>query len=251
MDGTIFSIEEFAVNDGPGIRTTVFLKGCPLRCQWCHNPEGISFEPQILKKKNGLEEMCGEKISAKVLADKLLRNEKIFKMNEGGVTFTGGEPLAQAQFLFETMRLLKNRVHIAIETSGFATGAIFKEATGLADLILMDNKSCDPQVHKKFTGVDNTQILENLKFLCRADTDFIVRVPLIPGVNDTLKNMEALSEILKEAKRLKRVELLRYNKIAGTKYYMLGKKYSPDFNTSIQPDIHDTFTANSIPFIVL
>ena len=83
MEGTIFSIEEFAVNDGPGIRTTVFLKGCPLRCQWCHNPEGISFEPQILKKKNGVEEMCGEKISAKALADKLLRNEKIFKMNEG------------------------------------------------------------------------------------------------------------------------------------------------------------------------
>ena len=172
-------------------------------------------------------------------------------MNEGGVTFTGGEPLAQAQFLFETMRLLKDRVHIAIETSGFAKASVFKEAVGLADLILMDNKSCDPQVHKKFTGVDNTQILENLKFLCRADTDFIVRVPLIPGVNDTLKNMEALSEILKGAKRLKRVELLRYNKIAGAKYYMLGKKYSPDFNTSIQPDIHDTFTANSIPFIVL
>lgn len=172
MEGTIFSIEEFAVNDGPGIRTTVFLKGCPLRCQWCHNPEGISFEPQILKKKNGLEEMCGEKISAKALADKLLRNEKIFKMNEGGVTFTGGEPLAQAQFLFETMRLLKDRVHIAIETSGFAKASVFKEAVGLADLILMDNKSCDPQVHKKFTGVDNNQILENLRF-CAGQTPIL------------------------------------------------------------------------------
>lgn len=120
MDGTIFSIEEFAVNDGPGIRTTVFLKGCPLRCRWCHNPEGMAFAPQILKKKNGAEEICGERVSPRELAGRLLRNERIFRMNEGGVTFTGGEPLAQPQFLFETMELLKGRVHIALETSAHA-----------------------------------------------------------------------------------------------------------------------------------
>ena len=83
MDGTIFSVEEFAVNDGPGIRTTVFLKGCPLRCRWCHNPEGMAFAPQILKKKNGAEETCGERVSPRELAGRLLRNERIFRLNEG------------------------------------------------------------------------------------------------------------------------------------------------------------------------
>ena len=160
MDGTIFSVEEFAVNDGPGIRTTVFLKGCPLRCRWCHNPEGMAFAPQILKKKNGAEEICGERVSPRELAGRLLRNERIFRMNEGGVTFTGGEPLAQPQFLFETMELLKGRVHIALETSAHAPPEIFRRAAELADLILIDCKSCDPEVHKKFTGVGNARIPE-------------------------------------------------------------------------------------------
>lgn len=251
MDGTIFSIEEFAVNDGPGIRTTVFFKGCPLRCQWCHNPEGISFAPQMLKKKNGIEEICGEKISAQRLAQRLLRDDKIFAMNEGGVTFTGGEPLAQPAFLFEIMQLLKGRIHIAIETSAFAETEIFRKAVELADLVLIDNKSCDPTIHKKFTGVDNAQILANLKYLCAADTKFIVRVPLIPTVNDSASNMRALSEILKGSKNLLRVELLRYNKIAGAKYYMLSKTYAPDFDINVQPEVHDTFTINNIPFIAL
>lgn len=251
MDGTIFSIEEFAVNDGPGIRTTVFLKGCPLRCRWCHNPEGMAFAPQILKKKNGAEEICGERVSPRELAGRLLRNERIFRMNEGGVTFTGGEPLAQPQFLFETMALLKGRVHIALETSAHAPPEIFRRAAELADLILIDCKSCDPEVHKKFTGVGNARILENLKYLCRSGAEFVARVPLIPSVNDTRENMSKLSEILRGAKSLRRVELLRYNKIAGAKYYMLGKTYFPGFDANKTPEIWDEFTKNGIPFIVL
>ncbi len=250
MKGIIFSIEEFAVNDGPGIRTTVFLKGCPLRCQWCHNPEGREFEPQLLEKKSG-REICGREVSAQELATELLKNEKIFAMNEGGITFTGGEPLAQADFLFETMRLLKDRIHIAIETSAFADSETFKTAISLADLVLVDCKSTNSEIHKKYTGVDNAQILENIRALCTSKTKFIVRVPLIPDVNDTLENMESLSKILEGAENLVRVELLSYNKSAGAKYSWIGLKYLPEFDTKKRPNIYDTFTKRNIKFISL
>ena len=251
MQGTIFSIEDFAVNDGPGIRTTVFLKGCPLCCQWCHNPEGISFKPQILIKKNGEESVCGKTITSDELAEKLLRDEKIFQLNEGGVTFTGGEPLSQSDFLLDVLSKIRPRIHTAVETSGFATSKIFRKVVENIDLVLIDNKSTDTQIHKKYTGVDNSQILENLHWLCKADTPFIVRVPLIPTVNDSLENLEKLSDILKGAKNLIRVELLRYHKTAGAKYYMLGKKYKPDFDTSLTPQTFDTFTKNKIKHIIL
>ncbi|MBE6411530.1 MAG: glycyl-radical enzyme activating protein [Opitutales bacterium] len=251
MQGTIFSIEDFAVNDGPGIRTTVFLKGCPLCCQWCHNPEGISFKPQILIKKNGEESVCGKTITSDELAEKLLRDEKIFQLNEGGVTFTGGEPLSQADFLLDVLSKIRPRIHTAVETSGFATSTIFRKVVENVDLVLIDNKSTDAQIHKKYTGVDNTQILENLQWLCNANTPFIVRVPLIPTVNDSLENLEKLSDILKDAKNLIRVELLRYHKTAGAKYYMLGKEYKPDFDTSLAPKTFDTFTKNKIKHIIL
>lgn len=120
MKGTIFSIEEFAINDGPGIRTTFFLKGCPLRCEWCHNPEGLSPKPQLMKKKDETV-ISGAEIEAKELADKLLRYERIFKLNKGGVTFTGGEPLMQADFLLEVLGLIRPQIHCAIETSGYAS----------------------------------------------------------------------------------------------------------------------------------
>lgn len=251
MKGTVFSIEDFAVNDGPGIRTTVFLKGCPLCCQWCHNPEGISFKPQLLRKKNGDEYICGKEISSDELAEKLLRDEKIFILNEGGVTFTGGEPLSQADFLLDVLLKIRPKIHCAVETSGFATASIFQKVVKNLDLVLIDNKSTNSQIHKKYTGVDNVQIIENLKWLCTANTPFIVRVPLIPQVNDSLENLEKLSDIIKGATHLLRVELLRYHKTAGAKYYMLGKEYKPDFNTELSPQIFDTFTKNKINYIVL
>ncbi len=251
MNGTIFSIEDFAINDGPGIRTTVFLKGCPLRCQWCHNPEGIDFQPRVLHKKDGSEFLCGKSISSDELVEKLLRDEKIFSLNEGGVTFTGGEPLSQHEFLFEVIAKINFRIHVAIETSAYAPLRVFQKAATLVDLILIDNKSTNPLIHRKYTGVDNSQILENLKWLCSANTDFIVRVPLIPSVNDTLENMESLSDILKGARRLLRVELLPYHKTAGAKYYMLGKDYNPDFDVNLVPQVLDTFTKNNIKYTVL
>ena len=232
--GTVFSIEEFAIHDGPGIRTTVFLKGCPLRCTWCHNPEGQAFEPETMVKK-GERSICGEIYSPKELAAKLLRNEDIFKMNGGGVTFTGGEPLSQAQFLLEVLEELDGRIHTAIETSGYAPMEVFREVTGKVDLVMMDIKMVDPELHRKWTGKSNSLILNNLDILVASGRPFIARIPLIPGVNDDKENLEATAALLEGTTGLQRVELLPYHKTAGAKYPMVGRDYIPGFNTEIPP----------------
>lgn len=237
MKGIIFSIEEFAINDGPGIRTTVFLKGCPLRCAWCHNPEGISPKPQWLEKKTG-RVLSGYEADSDELAQKFLKNKEIFAMNGGGITITGGEPLMQADFAADI--LLKSKpIHGAIETSGHADPEVFEKVARACDLILFDIKHTDNDTHKKFTGIGNEKILKNLENLCGWDIPFIIRIPLIPEVNDTRENMLAILSIIKKAKNLERVEFLPYHKTAGAKYYMLGKTYNPPFNTEAVPRVFD------------
>ena len=234
MKGTIFSIEEFAINDGPGIRTTVFLKGCPLRCQWCHNPEGLSPEPQVMQKKDG-PEVCGTVMEARELADQLLRNERIFRLNKGGVTFTGGEPLMQADFLLEVLTDIHPRIHCAAETSGYASESAFLKVLRHLDFVLFDCKHTDDRLHRRFTRVSNQPILRNLSLLKKSDVPFALRIPLIPGVNDTEENMLAVAGLISDAANLQRVELLRYNKAAGAKYSKVGMEYSPDFDTEAEP----------------
>ena len=249
MQGTIFSIEEFAINDGPGIRTNIFMKGCPMRCVWCHNPEGISPEPQYLDKKEG-RVLCGRKVGAEELAAQMLDNRDIFEMSSGGVTLTGGEPLFQPGFAREFLQRVKP-LHTAIETSGYASEKVFREVTEASDLVLMDVKHTDPEKHKKYTGVDNGPILKNLEYLCAADTDFIVRIPLIPGVNDSRENMETVCKLIGNAKRLVRVELLRYHRTAGAKYRMAGLEYDPPFDTGREPEVHGVFEEHDIKTMLL
>ena len=249
--GTIFSIEEFALHDGPGIRTTVFFKGCPLRCAWCHNPEGFSFTPQIIHTIDG-ERICGELITAEALADRLAQNAGFFDMTLGGITVTGGEPLAQPEFLAELLSLLHKRgIHTAIETSGYASAEVFKHIVPLTDLILFDIKSMDASIHKKYTGIDNALILINLEWLVRSKAKFIVRLPLIPNVNDSAEQMEAVFETIKDATGLVRVEMLRYHKTAGAKYAMLGMVYNPPFDVHIPVEINNIFEKNNIKNIIL
>ena len=249
MRGRVFSIEEFAINDGPGIRTTVFLKGCPLRCVWCHNPEGWLSEPQWLDKK-GRKELCGYELTPEELAEILLRDKELYIDSGGGVTFTGGEPMTQATFLCETMRLLPD-VHKAVETSGYVASEIFEKVLQLVDLVLFDVKIVDADMHKRYTGVDNAPILANLKTLCKSGKPFVIRIPLIPGVNDTRKNMEMTASLLEGSKGLQRVELLRYHKTAGAKYPMAGISYDPPFDENREPQIHDVFTDKGIKLLVL
>lgn len=227
--GIIFDIEELGIHDGPGIRKLVFFKGCPLRCTWCHNPEGLSFSKEWMVGQSGERKICGEKYEAKELAEKLLKGKDILLNSGGGITITGGEPLAQSAFLFDLIKYLKP-INIAIETSGYAPSKVFRRAVNEVDLVLMDLKHTNLEIHKKYTGVDNSLILDNLHYLHQAETDFIVRIPLIPGVNDTKENMEKTAQLIKDASNLLKVELLPYHKTAGAKYKMVGGIYNPGFD---------------------
>lgn len=264
--GIIFDIEEFAVHDGPGIRKTVFLKGCPLRCNWCHNPEGMSFKKEMMVSKGSctncgkctdvceqencsacgacinicplyLRKICGTEVEAEDLAKELLKGKEILEKSNGGITISGGEPMAQPEFLLELINEL-GPIHVAMETSGYAPPEIFREVVDSVDLILMDIKHTDPQIHKKVTGVDNVLILNNLKYLCSSGRKFYVRIPLIPGINDTRENMGKTAELVKDAKSLERVEFLPYHRTAGAKYTMVGKEYKPVFDVNQKPNVY-------------
>lgn len=234
--GIIFSVEEFAINDGPGIRTTVFLKGCPLRCAWCHNPEGWEPEPQLFHGVDG-DRICGRKVEAEELAAELLRNKDFFAMNQGGVTFTGGEPTLQADFLCDVLDRLSG-IHRAVETCGWCSEKTFQRVLDRVELVLFDIKHVDPEAHRHWTGVDNAPIQANLTRLKRSGKPFVVRIPLIPGVNDSQANMEATAALLQDAPALQRVELLRYHKTAGAKYPRVDLEYKPCFDTEAAPALH-------------
>ncbi|MBQ4110116.1 MAG: glycyl-radical enzyme activating protein [Clostridia bacterium] len=249
MNGTIFDIKEFSIHDGPGSRITVFLKGCPLRCRWCHNPEGLKAEPQLMFKKNfctdckkcfepcshseckpfnrcihacmnGCLSVAGEVISAKELAKKLLENADFFEMTGGGVTVSGGEPMMQADFVCELADELKG-VHKAIQTSGYADFETYKKVISKFDYIMQDIKLANCDEHRLYTCVGNEKILKNIEWLKESGKEFIFRVPLIPGITETEENLKAISQIAGDFP----VELLKYNVLAGAKYEMLGAEY--------------------------
>lgn len=280
MEGVVFSIEEFSVYDGPGIRTSVFLKGCPLRCTWCHNPEGQAFAPCIVRSPNGcigcrfcvdaairkggkiffteesikkcpmhLLRKCGETIESEALVKRLMKNERILK--GGGITFSGGEPLAQSDFLMDCLKQLKGKLHTAVQTSGFCEERIFTEVLEHTDYFLYDIKIADSNLHKEYTGVSNERILRNLRILAHSGKEFVIRIPLIPGVTDTKENITAVAEILAQ-NQIFYAELLPYNTMAGGKYKMLMREYTPKFDTKISPQAHtDLFEKSGIQTKIL
>lgn len=249
MNGVIFDIKEMAVHDGPGIRTTVFFKGCPLRCKWCHNPEGLTVEPQLMYKQarcikcgrcktecnhpecqpfgkcirvcpQNCLEISGRTVEAKFLAKELKENAEILGDSFGGFTFSGGEPLAQPKFLIELMDELKD-YHLCIETSGYAKTEVFSEILEKLDFVIMDMKIADSELHKKYTGVSNSRILENFETLRKSGKPYLIRTPLIPNITDTKENLDAIKELIGASEW----ERLPYNKMAGAKYKMLGMSY--------------------------
>lgn len=272
--GVIFDIKQFAVFDGPGIRTTVFLKGCPLRCMWCHNPEGLSFEPQLMVSPNGctdcgscrrvckhpdgcilcgdcvracparLRKICGERMTVEELTGKLLRDREYLEKQGGGVTFSGGEPTGQPEFLLECLQKLRT-MHRAIETSGYCRPGIFKDIMDELDYIIMDIKIADDEKHKMYTGVSNRIILDNLEQVKKSGKPFRIRIPVIPGVNDTEENYRLTAELLEGAKNLEMVELLPYHKTAGAKYSMVGRAYAPEFDVDREPVLETSAFENA------
>jgi pyruvate formate lyase activating enzyme len=228
--GIIFDIKEFAIHDGPGIRTTVFLKGCPMSCQWCHNPEGQSRQPQIIRSPAG-ERLAGKEYTAGELAGLLNQQVSILNANEGGITFSGGEPLLQANFVAEVIDLL-NHVHVLLDTSGYGQEQDFHRLVDRSDLVFFDLKLIDSIAHQHYTGCDNALILRNLHLLSEMGKPFVARVPLVPGVSDTTQNLASIAQTLRGLSGLLRVELLSYNKAAGSKYKYAGMEFKPDYDES-------------------
>lgn len=251
MKGTVFDIKGFALNDGPGIRTTVFMKGCPLRCIWCHNPEGLSPEPELFVKtakctgcgrcRNGCNhddckpygrclhvcpndclKVCGKTYEPDELVRLISRDTDIFG-KEGGVTFSGGEPLFQHEFVSTCAGLLRQKgISTVLETSSFAVSDVYRKCAGHFDLIYADIKLFDRNEHIKYCGVPNDIILENVMWLIGSGLKTVIRIPLIPGITDTDYNLTAISEFAGNTP----VELLSYNPMAGAKYSSVGRAFS-------------------------
>jgi len=268
--GTIFDIKHFAVHDGPGIRTTVFLKGCPLSCLWCHNPESISPGPQLLFTPSkcigcgycfeacpegvhrtvdgshvidwercqthgecvdgcyaGALEMAGYEATVEEVMEEVLRDRTFHATSGGGVTLSGGEPLAQHEFSAALLRAAKAEgLHTALDTSGHAPWSRLDGIQRHVDLVLYDLKHMDPKRHEELTGVSNDLILENLRSLDRLGKATWIRIPLIPGLNDDDANYEAMGEFLSALENVERVEVLRYHRLAETKYASAGMDYA-------------------------
>lgn len=262
--GTVFDIKEFAVFDGPGIRTTVFMKGCPLRCQWCHNPEGLSPRPQLMVStaacthcgrcksvckhpdsciacgecipmcRGGLRKIAGTVWQAEDLARRLNKDADVYQLTEGGVTFSGGEPLLQWDFVSDVIDLLDESISVAVETSSYASDAVFESVMEKCDLVMMDWKVSDPALHRHYTGVSQEPIRRHAEMLAAGDTPFILRMPIIPGVNDNREHFETAASLVAGAKALVRVDILPYQRTAGAKYDMVGKAYAPEFDEAVK-----------------
>lgn len=269
MEGKIFDIMRYSIHDGPGIRTTVFLKGCPLNCWWCHNPESQEVNEELmlfpnrcincmacikLCKQNAIEErngmiftsmdkctdcgscvekcyaearkMAGETMTVDQVVEEILKDRDFYQQSKGGVTFSGGEPLMQFSFLNLLLKKMKEYgIHTTIDTSGFASKEIIEEISKNTDLFLYDLKHIDPEKHEKYTGVLNHKILENLKNLSDIGKDIIVRIPIIPGINNSEEDLKDFRDFIKTLYNIKEVNLLPYHKIGQEKYNRLGKPY--------------------------
>jgi len=268
--GLIFNIERFAVDDGPGIRTLVFFKGCNLHCSWCQNPESQKSGIEIifhenkctacercidicprgavyLDKKYGYlsdpvkcdgcglcarecyysaREIVGSYYSVDELMAEIVKDAHFFKESGGGVTFSGGEPLLQAEFLKSTLvECKKNGIHTAMETAGYAAWSKFLSILDYLDLVFIDLKHYDSNIHLKETGVPNGLILDNIGRLNETDTDIIVRIPVIPGVNFDEETIKKMFLLLSRYKNIRHIELLPFHILGKGKYKGLGRLY--------------------------
>jgi pyruvate formate lyase activating enzyme len=271
IKGLVFNIGRGSADDGPGLRTTVFMKGCPLKCIWCHSPESQRGEPELgfffgrcikcgtcfktceqgalvsCDNKRIQWEKCnnclrcahvcpskalkviGDWFTVAEIMDVIKRDIRFYKTSRGGVTFSGGEPLAQPAFLQAClMQCRKLGLHTAVDTCGFANWSVFKEILQYVNLFLYDIKLMDPQKHKDHTGFDNKLILNNLNNIRQHGKPVWIRVPLIPGYTDSEENISEIVKFIGELKNEERITLLPYNPVAGAKYQMVGRQYVLD-----------------------
>ncbi|MBU9742946.1 glycyl-radical enzyme activating protein [Lachnospiraceae bacterium ASD3451] len=262
ITGIVFDLEKFAVVDGPGVRTAIFLKGCPLQCIWCHNPESQEPKPQSLYSPNlcircgaciracgrdalsmgtegivkdsgrcrhellcaeacpaGAMKRSGKTMTAEAVYREAAKNKNFYRNSNGGVTASGGEPLMQWKFVKEIFRLCRtDGIQTALDTCGFAKTSHLREVLAYTDLVMYDLKAMDSSLHKKFTGVPNEKILENLKVVAESGVPYLIRIPLIPHYNATLANITATGEFLRGLRKPVHIELLPYHNMAKAKY---------------------------------
>ena len=256
MKTTIFDIARNSYVDGPGIRTTVFFKGCNLRCAWCHNPESQSVKPQIMfyrnkctgcgkckeKCPNAFEkcdlcgkctiycphdarEICGKEYTVDEVLKEIIKDKSFYEASGGGVTFSGGECMLQIDFLEEILKeCKKNGIHTAVDTAGHVPYDKFERILPYTDLFLYDVKCFDSEKHRKYTGVGNELILENLKRLLNAGKAVWIRIPIIPTVNDASEEMQKINEYIFSCGKPEKIELLPYHAMGEHKYTAIGKK---------------------------
>ncbi|MDR0732248.1 MAG: glycyl-radical enzyme activating protein [Treponema sp.] len=272
IEGTVFDIQRYCVHDGPGIRTTVFMKGCSLRCFWCHNPESLSPRPQLITYPHkcigcgkcavvcpnkcfgeaagpsaldrrkcaacgicaktcyaGALVMSGKKHTVDQVIKQVLMDAVFYKNSGGGMTCSGGEPLVQSDFisaLFSAAR--ENGVHTALDTAGNVDFSAFEKTLPWTDLVLFDFKAADPGLHEQGTGSGNERILANLERLAGTEDFHIpvwIRIPVIPGFNNTRENMQKTAAFLKNLVQVRRLDLLPYHQLGASKYEGLGINY--------------------------
>ena len=276
VSATITNISRGSLHDGPGVRTVVYFKGCGLKCKWCHNPETLSAQKQILyaptkcihcgkcievcpehHKIQGnnmlfLREdctacgncaktcpslalsLCGEEKTVPELFEEIIKDQHYYIASGGGVTFSGGECLLHSQFVKELAKMCKdNNIHTAVESAFFVRWENAEEVLPYIDLFFADLKIPDPEKHRKFTGQDNRMIIENITKLSNEHSNIILRIPVIPGVNDSDDDIDAFAEIIKTfGKGIKEIELLKYNNLAESKYHIAGKEYTKFADTA-------------------
>lgn len=233
----IFDIERNSFVDGPGIRTIVFFKGCNMRCQWCHNPESLESQPQVMFYKDkcigcgkceiscpvDARRISGKEYSVMEVFDIILEDKIFYEASGGGVTFSGGECMLQIDFLYAILKKCKEHgIHTAVDTAGNVSFSHFEKILPYVDLFLYDVKSMDDEVHRRYVGTGNMRILDNLRKLLELDKNIWIRVPLIAKVNDSKENMKKLLGFIREHGSVEKIELLPYHAMGKPKYDALG-----------------------------
>ena len=224
--GRIFDIQKFSTHDGPGIRTIVFLKGCILRCRWCCNPESQSYRIERIKTKNG-EKTVGYDTTVGEVMKKILQDMPYYKRSHGGLTLSGGEALCQQEFVTALLTEAKEHgINTAVETTAcLPFDDLIKPLLPLLDTVLLDIKHTDSLKHEEFTGMRNELILQNARKIAESGTHLVVRVPTIPGFNDTEEEIRAIARFAKSLPGVGEIHLLPYHRLGYDKYVGLGREY--------------------------